>query len=226
MTPTPCCSSRPVKNAGIVMITADKGLCGSMNTNVIRRTTRFMLDEAPPAGLRPGDGGPQRPRLHGPLRPARDRRVRQLRRPPKRPTTHADRPGDHGRVCRAAAIDAVYLIYSEFVNTLIQRPVVVPLLPLAARGSHRPAPASTSTSRARPWCCPNWCRATSRPASIRRCLSRSPASRAPSWWPCGTPRKTPKNGVGTYAVVQQAAPGQHHPGTDRNRGRRGGDRQG
>src|SRR6478752_1985644 len=43
----PLLQQRPVKNAGIILLTSDKGLCGSMNSNVIRRTTRFMLDEAP-----------------------------------------------------------------------------------------------------------------------------------------------------------------------------------
>ncbi|HUS13607.1 MAG TPA: F0F1 ATP synthase subunit gamma, partial [Chloroflexia bacterium] len=46
----PLLQQRPIKNAGIILLTSDKGLCGSMNSNVIRRTTRFMLDEAPSGG--------------------------------------------------------------------------------------------------------------------------------------------------------------------------------
>src|SRR3954452_17228030 len=41
----PLLAVRPVKRTLIVLITADRGLCGSLNTNVIRRATRFMLDE-------------------------------------------------------------------------------------------------------------------------------------------------------------------------------------
>src|SRR3954471_4612808 len=41
----PLLRKRPVRNAGLILITSDKGLCGSMNSNVIRRATRFMLDE-------------------------------------------------------------------------------------------------------------------------------------------------------------------------------------
>src|SRR5689334_23854435 len=41
----PLLAQRPVQRVAIVLITADRGLCGSLNTNVIRRATRFMLDE-------------------------------------------------------------------------------------------------------------------------------------------------------------------------------------
>src|SRR5690348_9670493 len=41
----PLLRKRPVRKVGVVMITADKGLCGSMNSNVIRRTYRFMTEE-------------------------------------------------------------------------------------------------------------------------------------------------------------------------------------
>ncbi len=43
---SPLLQSRPVKNVGLIMVSADKGLTGALNTNVIRRATRFILDEA------------------------------------------------------------------------------------------------------------------------------------------------------------------------------------
>ncbi len=119
-----------IKNAGVVLITSDKGLCGSMNSNVIRRTTRFMLDEAPAGGQF---------EVVPVGRKGRDFMVRYGRPVVAEFTNYGDRPRPDyiipiARVITeefaAGRIDAVYLIYSEFVNTLIQKPVVVPLLPL------------------------------------------------------------------------------------------------
>src|SRR5438876_1235512 len=48
----PLLRSRPIKNIAVIMITADKGLAGALNTNIIRRTTRFILNEAnAPVGI-------------------------------------------------------------------------------------------------------------------------------------------------------------------------------
>ena len=41
----PLLEVREERNVAVVVITADRGLCGSLNTNIIRRATRFMLDE-------------------------------------------------------------------------------------------------------------------------------------------------------------------------------------
>src|SRR6266536_2555659 len=42
----PLLQPRPIKNIAVIMVTADKGLAGALNTNIIRRTTRFILNEA------------------------------------------------------------------------------------------------------------------------------------------------------------------------------------
>ncbi|MDQ2807652.1 MAG: F0F1 ATP synthase subunit gamma [Chloroflexota bacterium] len=119
-----------VKNTGVVLITSDKGLCGSMNSNVIRRTTRFVLDEAPAGGAF---------EVVPVGRKGRDFMVRYGRPVVAEFTNYSDRPSPDyiipiARVITeeyaAGRIDAVYLIYSEFVNTLVQKPVVIPLLPL------------------------------------------------------------------------------------------------
>ncbi len=125
----PLLQKRPVKNAGIVLITSDGGLCGSMNSNVIRRTTRFMLDEGVAQGFEMVPVG----------RKGRDFMIRYGRPVIAEFTNYGYRPRPDyiipiARVITeeyaAGRIDALYLIYSEFVNTLIQKPVVVPLLPL------------------------------------------------------------------------------------------------
>ena len=42
----PLLKRRPIKNVAVIMVTSDKGLAGALNTNIIRRTTRFILQEA------------------------------------------------------------------------------------------------------------------------------------------------------------------------------------
>jgi F-type H+-transporting ATPase subunit gamma len=148
----PLLMKREVKNAGIVMITSDKGLCGSLNSNVIRRTTRFMLDEGGASGYQIVPVG----------RKGRDFMVRYGRPVVAEFVNYGDRPRPDyispiARVITdeytAGHIDAVYLIYAEFVNTLVQRPVIMPLLPLqpgeitgAAREYiYEPSPAAVLT---------------------------------------------------------------------------------
>lgn len=150
--PHPLLQKRDVKNVGIVMITSDKGLCGSLNSNIIRRTTRFMLDEGNAAGYEIVPVG----------RKGRDFMVRYGRPVVAEFTNYGDRPRPDyivpiARVITdeyaARRIDAVYLIYAEFVNTLIQRPVITPLLPLqpgevigpAREYIYEPSPAAVLT---------------------------------------------------------------------------------
>ncbi len=41
----PFIQQRDIKNIGIVIVTADRGLCGAFNTNIIRETSRIINDE-------------------------------------------------------------------------------------------------------------------------------------------------------------------------------------
>jgi len=125
----PLLRKRPVRNAGLILITSDKGLCGSMNSNVIRRATRFMLDENIAGGFSVVPVG----------RKGRDFMVRYGRPVIAEFINYGYRVTPEyvipiARVITdeyvAGRIDAVYLIFSQFVNTLVQRPTVVQLLPL------------------------------------------------------------------------------------------------
>ena len=42
----PLLQVRPIKNVTVILVTGDRGLAGALNTNVIRRATRFINDEA------------------------------------------------------------------------------------------------------------------------------------------------------------------------------------
>ena len=47
----PFFTEREVKNCAIVVITADRGLCGSFNQNIIKETERYIEDELLPNGI-------------------------------------------------------------------------------------------------------------------------------------------------------------------------------
>jgi F-type H+-transporting ATPase subunit gamma len=134
----PLLEQRPVKNVGVVMVTADKGLAGSLNSNLIRRTTRFMLDEAtvPVSLVAVGKKG-------------RDYMIRYGRNVIAEFIGLGAKPklADVTGIARvvmdeyvAGRVDAVYLIYTDFINTLSQRPVVLKLLPIEA---HNPESVAT-----------------------------------------------------------------------------------
>ncbi|MBF6613904.1 MAG: ATP synthase F1 subunit gamma [Chloroflexi bacterium] len=137
----PLLQVRPIKNITVIMITADRGLAGALNTNVVRRTTRFILNES--------SGVPVNIIAVG--RKGRDFMLRYGRPMVADFINLNDRPSiaDIYPVARVATeefisgrSDAVYMIYTEFINTLIQRPVVHRLLPLDITDLEGGAPAS------------------------------------------------------------------------------------
>jgi F-type H+-transporting ATPase subunit gamma len=119
------------KAVGFIVVTTDKGLCGGLNTNMLRLVTGKMR-EASDAGkavqavaignkgygflnrigasvvshaIQLGDA-PQLEKLIGPVKVMLDAFV-------------------------AGQLDAVYLCYTKFINTMKQEPLVEALLPLA-----------------------------------------------------------------------------------------------
>src|SRR5215210_1702068 len=47
----PLLMQRPVDTVGIVLITTDRGLCGALNTNTIRRGSELVLEQSHPVQL-------------------------------------------------------------------------------------------------------------------------------------------------------------------------------
>ncbi len=123
----PLLQRRPVARMAIVHITPDRGLCGGLNTNVNRRTASFILEQSVPVTLiGVGRKGLDFMRRHG-----RDIRAEFA--------GLGDRPGllDTLPISRIiiddytnGVIDAAYLAYARFVSTMVQRPVVQPILPV------------------------------------------------------------------------------------------------
>ncbi len=124
---------REIRDVAIILITADKGLAGAYNSNMIRATSRFMADNNRTDA-----------KLITVGRKGRDFMVRYGRNVvaefadlPARPSTL-----DIGPITRLAIdgflsgeYDEVYLAYTNFINTLRQEPVVHLLLPIHPGGT-------------------------------------------------------------------------------------------
>jgi F-type H+-transporting ATPase subunit gamma len=120
------------KSTGYIVVTTDKGLCGGMNTNVLRAVTT-KLREQQSAGMTAqavaiGNKG-----------------LGFLNRVGAKVVSHATQLGDTPHLERLIGpvkvlldayaqgqVSAVYLCYTKFINTMKQEPVVEQLLPLTA----------------------------------------------------------------------------------------------
>ncbi|MFL6673152.1 MAG: F0F1 ATP synthase subunit gamma, partial [Massilia sp.] len=121
------------KAVGFIVVTTDKGLCGGMNTNVLRQVTQKTREleqagnkiEAVAIGNK-GLGFLNRVGVHL--------------------VSHATQIGDTPHLEKLIGpvkvmldayqdgkLDVVYLCYTRFINTMRQEPVVEQLLPLPAR---------------------------------------------------------------------------------------------
>ena len=121
-----------VRAVGLIVVTPDKGLTGAMITNVLRRAGRFILDEQ-------GRGRQVETLAVG--KKGRDFLVRTG----QNLVAEVTKLGDYPRLVDTLGIatsvingfsegryDEVYVIYGEFVNTLVQRPALKRLLPVEA----------------------------------------------------------------------------------------------
>jgi F-type H+-transporting ATPase subunit gamma len=123
---------REVKNAGVIIVTTDKGLCGGMNTNVLRALTNTMKEldskgvslSCTPIGMKG---------------------FQFLNRIKAKIVSHVTQMGDTPHLEKLIGaikvqldayekgeVDAVYLAYTKFINTMKQEPVVEKLLPLSS----------------------------------------------------------------------------------------------
>jgi F-type H+-transporting ATPase subunit gamma len=138
----PLMQARPVKRVELVLLTSDRGLCGGFNSNVIRATQRFLIhrgDELEQVTLRTiGRKGYD----------AFRRRGANIRK------DHAGllsrlNPAESEEIARELTglylegeVDAVMLVYNEFVSAVTQRVKTVELLPIASRQTEETAAVS------------------------------------------------------------------------------------
>ncbi|MBW8760633.1 MAG: F0F1 ATP synthase subunit gamma [Burkholderiales bacterium] len=121
-------------NVGFIVVTTDKGLCGGLNTNVLRAVTQNMRDVQAAGGkvsaVAIGNKG-----------------FGFLNRAGANVVSHVTQLGDAPNLERLIGpvqvmlqqfiegkLDAVHLCFNRFVNTMKQEPTVTPLLPLTADG--------------------------------------------------------------------------------------------
>lgn len=126
--PHPLLQRRETRAYGLVLITADRGLAGGLNTNVIQHAASFILAnrDVPTRVIAVGRKG-------------RDWMARRNVPVVNEITGLGDRPSvlDTFSISHAVIdgyleglFDEVYMVYSDFVSTLVQRPVRRRLLPV------------------------------------------------------------------------------------------------
>ncbi len=124
----PLLVQREVDTVGIVLITTDRGLCGALNTNTIRRGSELVLEQT------------QDVQLLTIGRKGQDFMARRGYRILATVSGMGDRPSYDAVIPIARNImesymsgvmDICYIVYPHFVSTLSQRPQVIQLLPIA-----------------------------------------------------------------------------------------------
>ncbi len=123
----PLLERREVKKIAILHITTDRGLCGGLNANMNRMVATFILEQTVPVVLITVG------------RKGRDFMLRHARNLRAEFTGIGDRPTlmDTLPISRVVIddyttgyVDLVYLAYSRFTSTMVQRPTLEPLLPV------------------------------------------------------------------------------------------------
>jgi F-type H+-transporting ATPase subunit gamma len=136
--------SNESKTAGFIVVTTDKGLCGGMNTNVLRAVTNKIRDlQAQGMGTEAVAIGNKGYGFLGRVGAKVVSHVTQLG-----DTPHLERLIGPVKVMLDAytrgEVNAVYLSYTKFINTMKQESVVEQLLPLSAADMQEQAGAQHS----------------------------------------------------------------------------------
>lgn len=119
-----------IKNAGLILVSTDKGLCGGMNTNILRASTVKIKElQANNIGLKATAIG--------------NKGLNFLTRTSMNVVSQSVQLGDKPQLEKLIGaikvqldafekgeIDVVYLAYTKFINTMKQEPVLEQLLPL------------------------------------------------------------------------------------------------
>ena len=123
----PLLQRRPVTRSLMVYITPDRGLCGGLNANINRMAAGFILEQTAPVKLiTVGRKGLDFMRRH-----RRDNLAEF--------TQLGDRPGfletlPISRIIideyTSGNVDQVHLVYTRFISTMLQKPVIRQLLPV------------------------------------------------------------------------------------------------
>ena len=117
---------REVKRVGLIVISSDKGLCGPLNSNLLRQVLHFVSGQSVPTDLITLG------------RKARDFLKRTGQTILAEATGIADKPKliDVVPAVKVAMdeflhgkLDQVFVAYNEFINTMVQKPTIAQILP-------------------------------------------------------------------------------------------------
>jgi F-type H+-transporting ATPase subunit gamma len=134
----PLLAVRPIRRVHVVVVTADRGLCGGFNTNIVRAAADFLR-------TREAGGADLSVSLVG--RKGRDAFKRRPFRKDGEWTGISTRAAyeDAETIARrfieaysAGEWDAIYLVYNEFKSVIAQNILVEPLLPIQRLDFHPP----------------------------------------------------------------------------------------
>jgi F-type H+-transporting ATPase subunit gamma len=123
----PLLQQRPVNKIAIVYITTDRGLCGGLNANLNRKIASFILEQTMPVTvIAVGRKG-----LDFMRRGGRDIKA-EFTRLSDKPILLDTLPISHIVIddYTNGVIDAAYLVYTQFVSTITQRPTLQQILPV------------------------------------------------------------------------------------------------
>ncbi|HXR48352.1 MAG TPA: ATP synthase F1 subunit gamma [Candidatus Limnocylindrales bacterium] len=133
----PLMEARPVRKRAVILVSTDRGLCGALNSNLFREAAKF--DQSNTVFISAGRKAAQF--------------VARVRRPLTAEFTYKDAPqfGEARAVSKFAQdiflkgeVDAVDILFTNFISTLTQQPKVVPFLPIgkieAVKAGHGDAP--------------------------------------------------------------------------------------
>jgi len=142
----PLLEVREERKRAVILVTTDKGLCGSLNSNLLREAAK--LDKNTTVYITAGRKGSQF--------------VARTRRQLGAEFTYKDTPlFDEGRAISKFAqelflkgdVDRVDIMFTAFVSTLVQKPETVPFLPVgriagvtSEVGQHAPQPLSSGAT--------------------------------------------------------------------------------
>ena len=134
----PLMETRPVRKRAVILVSTDRGLCGALNSNLFREAAKF--DPGNTVFITAGRKAAQF--------------VARVRRPLAAEFTYKDTPqfSEARAISKFAQdlflkgeVDAVDILFTNFISTLIQQPKVVPFLPIgkieAVKAGHGDVPA-------------------------------------------------------------------------------------
>lgn len=135
----PLLTARPVRKVELLLLTSDRGLAGGFNSNVIRRASRFLYEnsgveiEVSTVGRKGNDFFRQRGQK---MRKDFGFLYQRLDYP------HASQVAEElsARFMKGE-VDAVYVIYNEFISAISQQVSVAQLLPLQTLSAGAPTAA-------------------------------------------------------------------------------------